>query len=552
MLQHLSIKHYALIEHLDINFDGKFNILTGETGSGKSIVLGAMSLLLGDRADISAVQEGKSKCVVEGNFDIQGLGFEPLFEKFDLDFEHPTVIRREIIATGKSRAFVNDTPVNLKVLKSFGLKLIDLHSQHQTLQINDPLYQLGILDKYAGTADSMEKYKVAYANFDKAEKALRTAEEEGRAAQNNLEFMRFQLEELEAARLDDVDEEALEEELNMLGNADEIAGGLSKALYALTDGDAPVRTALQQALESLSQLSKYAKTYEELSERLKSAEIEIDDIAAEADALLGKIEADPKRLSVLEDVQSTLYRLGQKHGADGVAALIALRNELRKSVAEADNLDDRLDELKALRKAALEETGKAGSALRKKRQASQAGLNKEIVAVLKGLNMPDAQLETIISPLEKPGPLGMDRVEFLFSANAGRKPAPLKEVASGGELSRLMLAVKYITARSGLRTTIVFDEIDTGVSGEVADSMGAIMRTMADGLQVICITHLPQIAAKGSAHYKVFKEIKNGRTFTDIARLDESNRIREIAQMLSGAKTTDAALANAKDLLESA
>lgn len=552
MLQHLSIKHYALIERLEIKFDSRFNILTGETGSGKSIVLGAMSLLLGERADTGAVQEGKSKCVVEGSFDIKGLGFEPIFEKYDLDFEDTTVIRREIIATGKSRAFVNDTPVNLKVLKSFGLRLIDLHSQHQTLQINDPLYQLGILDKYAGTDDVMENYKRAYAALDKAEKTLRTAEEQGRAAQNNLEFMRFQLEELEVARLDDIDEEALEEELNMLGNADEIAGGLSKTLMALTDGDAPVRASLQQALEALAHLSKYARTYEELSERLKSAEIEIDDIAAEADTLLGKTEADPGRLSALEEVQSTLYRLGKKHGADGASALIALRNELRKSVAEADNLDDRLEDLKALRNSALAEAQKAGEALRKKRKSTTDRLNSEIVKVLKSLNMPDAQLVTQITPLEVPGPIGLDRVEFLFSANAGRKPAPLKEVASGGELSRLMLAVKYITARSGLRTTIVFDEIDTGVSGEVADSMGDIMRTMAEGLQVICITHLPQIAAKGTAHYKVFKEIKDGRTVTDIVRLDEGLRIREIAQMLSGAKTTDAALANAKDLLKSA
>lgn len=552
MLQHLSIKHYALIERLEIKFDGKFNILTGETGSGKSIVLGAMSLLLGDRADTGAVQEGKSKCVVEGSFDIHGLGFEPLFEKFDLDYEHPTVIRREIIATGKSRAFVNDTPVNLKVLKSFGLKLIDLHSQHQTLQINDPLYQLGILDKYAGTVELMEAYKRAYGKLNEAEKTLRAAEEQGRAAQNNLEFMRFQLEELEAAGLDDIDEEALEEELNMLGNADEIAGSLGKALYALTEGDAPVRASLQQALEAFANLAKYARTYEELSERLKSAEIEIDDIAAEADALLGITEADPGRLSALEEVQSTLYRLGQKHGADGAAALIALRNDLRKSVADADNSDDRLEELRALRLAALDEAKKAGEALRKKRKSVTADLNREIIEVLKSLNMPDAQLQAEMTPLETPGPLGLDRVEFLFSANAGRKPAPLKEVASGGELSRLMLAVKYITARSGLRTTIVFDEIDTGVSGEVADSMGTIMRTMAEGLQVICITHLPQIAAKGTAHYKVFKEIKDGRTVTDIARLDEGLRVREIAQMLSGAKTTDAALANAKDLLESA
>lgn len=549
MLRSLSVKHYALIESLDIEFDEGLNILTGETGSGKSIILGAMTLLSGERADTSAVQEGKRKCVVEGHFDIEGLHLKMLFEGADLDFEPLTVIRREINANGKSRAFVNDTPVNLKVLREIGLKLIDLHAQHQTLKINDPGYQLGLLDRYAQTGGERENYREAYDDFKQRETALTEAEEEGRKNRQNLDFLRFQLEELEAAKLDEIDEAALEEELNLLENADEISAGLAKAVYALSEAEFNAASALREAREAYASLAKYGKTYDELRDRCKSAEIETADIAAETESLLGNTEADPAKLASLEAVRDTVYRLGMKHSVEGVSGLIELRDSLRHAVSNAETLDDRLGEMRKAVDSALQEVQKRASKLTRKRQQAVAPLCKEIVGVLRSLNMKDARLEAKITAADVPGPSGTDRAEFLFSANAGRKPSPLKDTASGGELSRLMLAVKQIGARHAGRSTIVFDEIDTGVSGEVADSMGRIMQTMSAGIQVISITHLPQIAAKGDAHFRVYKTEEDGTAVTKIAPLSSAERITEIAQMLSGAKTTEAAMANAKALL---
>lgn len=550
MLQHLSIKHYALIERLEIQFEEQLNILTGETGSGKSIVLGAMGLLLGERADIRTVQEGKTKCIVEGTFVINGLGLEPLFAKNDLDYEPVTTIRREVLASGKSRTFVNDTPVNLKVLKAIGMRIIDIHSQHQTMQINDAAYQLGILDKYAATREALDTYQAAFAQYRSAQKALAAATSEDVEVRRNLDFIRFQLKELELAALDGLNQTELDEELNLLSNADEIAGGLGKALDALSEGEVNVRLSLRAAIDGLAPLKGYARHFEELQDRLRSAEIELNDVSSEVSALLDKVEVDPERLAKLEALQGNLFRLEQKHGVQGVEALTALRDDLRRQVLEVDNFDERIAALKRDAQNALADVEKQGKVLRTRRQAHIEGFCKEIVSLLKFLNMPQARMSVVLEPLEEPGSQGLDRANFFFTANAGHKLAPLREVASGGELSRLMLAIKHISVKGSSRSTIVFDEIDTGVSGEVAHSMGRIMKGMSQGLQVICITHLPQIAAKGNAHYKVYKEIKEGRTVANITRLDESERVQEIAQMLSGANTTDAALANARELLE--
>ncbi len=549
MLRHLSIQHYALIEQLDIAFGPRLNIMTGETGSGKSIVLGAMSLLLGERADLRVVQEGKTKCVVEGTFSTAGLGLEPLFVENDLDFDEPCLLRREILASGKSRAFINDTPVNLKVMREVAMRLIDIHSQHQTLQINDPLYQLNILDRFAQCDDLRGEYTSAFAAYRHAKVALEDAVEQDRLLRNNLDFLRFQHKELDAAQLDGIDQLALEEELNMLSNADEISGGLGKALNALSEGEVTVSQLLREAIEGIGNLSNFARQYEELDERLQSAEIELDDVAREVEALLGKVEVDPQRLARLEAQQGNLFKLEQKHGVEGVEALRELRDSLKQKVNERDNFDELLEQLREVEMLALKDVRKHGEALRAMRKKAGPAFGKEIAKLLKALNMPNATLEVKLEALAEPGPNGLDKAVFYFSANAGHKPAPLREVASGGELSRLMLAIKHISSAQAMNSTIVFDEIDTGVSGEVAHSMGRIMQGMGEGMQVICITHLPQIAAKGEAHYKVYKEIREGRTITDIVRLDEEERIQEIAQMLSGAKTTDASLKNARELL---
>jgi DNA repair protein RecN (Recombination protein N) len=549
MLLQLTIKNYALIDSLDIEPGAGLNILTGETGSGKSIILGALGLLLGERAESRIVQEGKSKCVVEGSFDLQGKKLQKFFLKHAIDYENLSTVRREILSTGKSRAFVNDTPVNLKLLKSLGMRLIDIHSQHQTLQVNDARFQLNVIDSFAKTATRQAEYGAAYAKFSLARKALDAAISEDQNARNNLDFIRFQLKELEAVDLDGLDQTALDEELSMLANADAIAGGLGKAFNALSEAEVNVRGSLREAIEGLQHISAFARQYAELHERLKSAEIELDDVAREVEALLGKVEVDPQRLTRLENVQNTVFRLEQKHGLQGVGALCGLRDDLRKQVKAVDHFDEQLEELRQAESAALEAVNVSGKQLSDKRLAGIPALRESIVKVLKSLNMPHAILDVKLEPLADPSAQGLDRAAFYFSANAGQKPALLKEVASGGELSRLMLAIKHITASGGGRGTIVFDEIDTGVSGEVAHSMGRIMRGMASDVQVICITHLPQIAAKGSTHFKVFKKTEDGHTLTEMCVLDEAERVQEIAQMLSGAKTTDAALANARELL---
>ncbi len=549
MLQHISIKHYALIESLEISLGAGLNILTGETGSGKSIILGALGLMLGDRAETRVVQEGKPKCIVEGTFLMEGLGLEPLFAENDLDYFSTTTIRREILATGVSRAFVNDTPVNLKLLRELALRLIDIHSQHQTLQINDHNFQLDTLDRYAGAAKERTAYLRCYANYTGTVKALDDAQERERVLRKDREFTEFQLRELEEAALDGIDDEMMEEEFNLLTNAEEISARLQASLQALSEGNEPAAANIRLARDSMNSLSGYSKSYAELAERLKSVLIETNDIASEIDRFTSKVEADPARLAGLNDVRNALFRLEQKHGVSGLAALIELREVLRNNLKSSDSAAEEIEKLEAqllVQNNELLAAGKALSAVRKKSVVKFPG---EIESILKSLNMAQARFEVHLEPADKPTPSGLDKIQMLFSANAGKKPEVLRLVASGGELSRLMLAVKKITAEASPRTTIVFDEIDTGVSGEVAHAMGNIMLQMARGLQVLCITHLPQIAAKGEHHYKVFKVTDNGVARTDIASLNSNDRVVEIAQMLSGAKTSDAALANAKELL---
>ncbi len=458
-------------------------------------------------------------------------------------------MRREILANGKSRAFVNDTPVNLKVMRDLGMRLLDIHSQHQTLQINDPSFQLDIIDRFAETQTEYASYRTLYLEHSRLSKELQKMKEQAREGKNELDFIRFQHEELESAGLDKIDEAAIEESFNMLSNAEEISLKLSQILGLLSEGEQPAVQTLAQAREQMDHIGGYAKSYEELADRIKSTAIELDDIAREVERLAGKSESDPEELARINEIRSAIFRLEQKHGVQGVEALKTLRDELSDRLFSNDDLDERIEkaekELAQLEAALL----KAGQKLHDKRAKALPGFSKEIVAVLKLLNMKQAQFEVLLEMAADPSTDGYDRIQMLFSANAGRKPEQLKHVASGGELSRLMLAVKKLSARATQRTTIVFDEIDAGVSGEVADSMGQIMKEMAAGMQVICITHLPQIAAKGTAHFKVYKSIEKNLATTRIDRLEEASRVVEIAQMLSGARTTDAALANARDLL---
>jgi len=549
MLQHISIRHYALIEHLEIQFDEGLNILTGETGSGKSIILGALSLILGDRAESRVVQEGKQKCVVEGIFKLEGENLIDWFNRADLDYDVQTTLRREILSNGKSRAFINDTPVNLKVLRDLAMRLLDIHSQHQTLQINDSGFQLEIVDRFAETQMELTQYRSVYKAYSESIQKLSRLIAEGLEARKEMDFVHFQLEELESIKLEEIDEESIEESFQLLTNAEDIALRLNSTLEYLSDGDQPAMPALRSAVETMNHIAGFSKSYGELAERLKSSLIELDDVSREIELLAGKVEVDPRELERINELRATIFKLEQKHGISGVAALISLRNEKKQRIEFNDHVEDEIAETESVLKELKVKLITTAEVLSVKRQKKMPSFSVEIVSLLKILNMKQARFEVQFEKTENPTVDGYDRLSMLFSANAGRKPEQLKHVASGGELSRLMLAVKKMSSNVSQRTTIVFDEIDSGVSGEVANSMGRIMKDMAQGMQVICITHLPQIAAKGTAHYKVFKSEENGQTKTGIVRLDENDRIGEIAQMLSGSVTTEAALANARDLL---
>lgn len=550
MLQHLSIKHYALIEDLEIDFDKSLNILTGETGSGKSIILGALGLIIGERAETRVVQEGKNKCVVEASFNISGMGLEPRFKAADLDYEEVSIVRREILSTGKSRAFVNDTPVNLNVLKDLGLHLLDIHSQHQTIQINDPKFQLDVLDRYAGTAKERAAYREVFSAYSAKQRELAHLLQVQKESMNEADFIRFQVEELRAANLDKIDEETFEEEYNTLANAEEITQTLSGTVEILSNGNDPVIASLNSARELLARISNISKSYAEIADRLKSSIIEIDDIASELENTLGSIEADPQRLAVLEEIRATVFRLEKKHNVQGLSELKEKRDGLEAKLSKTDSLDHDIEKVEKELIGIYNDLKKAGAKLTEKRSGQLKKFSSEIEKVLSSLNMKSVTLIMDMTQTSEPNHDGFDKLTMLFSANAGRKPEPLKMVASGGELSRLMLAIKKLSAKQSDGKTIIFDEIDTGVSGEVANSMGTIMKEMAAEMQIICITHLPQIASKGVAHYKVYKIEKNNVVKTEIERLSADERIVEIAQMLSGANTSDAALANARELLK--
>ncbi len=549
MLKHLSIKNYALIESLEIEFDRGLNILTGETGSGKSIILGALGLLIGDRAETRVVQDGMAKCIVEGSFDLTNKSLESVFDKYDIDFEEITLIRREILSSGKSRAFINDTPVKLNVLKDIGMRLLDIHSQHQTIQINDPKFQLSVVDRNAQTAEELKSYQECFQQWKTTRRDLEIARKAATESRNESDFIRFQLNELREANLDTMDAESIEEEYNTLAHAEDITRALSESAGFLSEQENAVLQSIKESKERIDRIAHLAKGYSVIAQRLQSVYIEIDDIVQEIEQMRDGVEADPMQLELLEEKRSIIFRLEKKHVVNGVQELIEKRNELQARLDETDNLEERIAKLENKALTEFQNLAEAGKKLSDKRRKTLDSFSKEIQSVLKVLNMKAARFEIDLIPLEDPSERGFDAIEMRFSANAGRKPEPLKYVASGGELSRLMLAIKNISANSTERKTILFDEIDTGVSGEVANAMGTIMKEMALDLQVICITHLPQIASKGTAHFKVYKRKTSGKENTHIERLNPEERVVEIAQMLSGASTTQAALQNAKDLL---
>lgn len=550
MLKHLAVKNYALIENLEVDFSSGLTTITGETGSGKSIILGALGLILGDRADVKSLKDEQKKCVIEGVFDIREYNLQALFADLDLDHENTSYFRREIVPSGKSRAFINDTPVNLVQLREVALRLIDIHSQHQTLQINDAAYQLAIIDKVAENNALITEYQKLFGDYKKLLKELATLIESEKQNKAELDFFKFQWAELDENKLEEIEQDDWEEELNSLNHAEDIKEKLLEADNLLSEGELNVITNLKHAKLAISKVSTFNKSISELDQRLDSSIIELQDIASEISQLASSSELDPKRQEYLSNRLDNLYRLLQKHSIENVKELIELREELNAKIFAVESMDEKIQNLQKQVEERSDQLKKAGKSIRNEREKAAPVFIDRIKEILGSLNMGDADLRVEFEPLLEPSISGWDKVTLYFKANKGSRFNELKQVASGGELSRLMLAIKACISRAGGMPTIIFDEIDSGVSGEIADSMGDIMKEMSADMQVISITHLPQIAAKGNSHFKVYKELIGESTQTGLLALSEEGRIDELAQMLSGKKAGEAAIANARDLLQ--
>jgi DNA repair protein RecN (Recombination protein N) len=558
MLQRLSISNYALIDNLEISFDSGLNILTGETGAGKSIILGALSLILGQRAESRYFFNQQKKCVIEGSFKIGAFHLKHFFEDNDLDYEAETVLRREISADGKSRAFVNDTPVNLPALKALGEKLIDIHSQHATLEINDPEFQLLVVDAVAKHDNLLNDYRAKFRSYKKGTVKLQQLIAESNKTKSDLDYYQFQFDELEKASLAADEQELLEQELYALNNASEIKRNLLGAYYLMHEGEASAIIQLREAGHQLTALEKFNPQIAELYQRLNSAIIELKDIATEIEIIEQRTHINEARAEEINTRLSLIYNLQKKHRLNSNAELLQLQDELSDKIQQVVFGDEAIEKLRQQLHTDKKELETLAAELSANRKKIIPVIETKVLQGLNEMGMGNAALKIELSsptghnsPLGGLGDNGIDIVCFLFTANKGHALAEMSKVASGGELSRLMLSIKSLIAQNTALPTIIFDEIDTGVSGEVANKVGQIMERLADNLQVITITHLPQIASKGKSHYFVYKDDEGTTTYTRIKQLDQQERVLEIAKMLSGDKPGESALQNARELLES-
>ncbi len=549
MLQRLSIRNYALIQELSIDLRPGFTIITGETGAGKSILLGALALLLGERADPAVLRDPAKKCVVEAQINIERYALSDFFKSNDLDEEITCIIRREINPAGKSRAFINDTPVNLNQLRELGARLIDIHSQHDTLLLNSSSFQLQLLDAPAGNTASLSAYREVYSLWKKKKKELEELRTEEARLRSEQDFLQFQFDELEQAHLQPHELQTIEQEFTALSHAEEIKTHLAAAVSGLEDEHHGVLQALKQVQFSLQQAAKYAAAATSVHERVQSTLIELRDILTETEEQSDKLEADPKRLDALRTRLDQINHLLNKHRCSSSDDLILLHQQFEERLLQAASVGEDLTRLERELDTIYAQVMLQATAISARRKAIVPSIVKESTRTLQRLGMPKTTLHVELSEREYPELNGIDKVKILFSANAGSLPQELSKVASGGELSRLMLSLKKIIAGSVSLPTIIFDEIDTGVSGAVADSMGEILKEMGTELQVLAITHLPQIASKGLDHLKVIKSTVGKETTSQLIRLTESDRIDEIAGMLSGKELSDAAISNARSLL---
>ena len=550
MLKHLYIKNFTLIDELDIELYQGFSVITGETGAGKSIILGALGLLLGQRADSKAIKQGAEKCVIEAHFDLSRYGMTDFFEENEIEYDAADcIVRRELTASGKSRAFINDTPVQLSLLKELGEQLVDIHSQHQNLLLNKQDFQLNVVDIIAGDEKELQLYQQAYTQYHATEKELCALKESIEQNRQNADFLQFQFEELTQANLAEGEQEELEQKSETMSHSEEIKSALYEADNALSADQTGVVGSLRTALSAIRQIEKVLPDASELVERLDSSYIELKDIAQEISSQMEHVDFDPAELDAINNRLDKLYDLEKKYHVETVEELIAKRDELKIQLGRIENSDEALAELQQKLAAQLAQAQKAAEILTQMRTKAAKQIEKEMQGRLMPLGMPNVRfsIEMNKEPLNASG---QDKVAFLFSANTSTPLQPISQVASGGEIARVMLSLKAMISGAKL-PTIIFDEIDTGVSGKTAEKMAEIMQEMGHHeRQVISITHLPQIAALGSAHYKVEKEETAKGTISRMRKLSDDERVLEIAQMLSGSNVSEAAISNAKQLLK--
>ncbi len=549
MLKHLLIENYALIEELDADFSEGLTVITGETGAGKSILLGALSLILGQRADTRVLRDLHKKCIIEGTFSLKDLPVKDTFDAFDLDYEDFSLFRREITPQGKSRAFINDTPVKLPVMKAIAEKLIDIHSQHESLLVGTSSFQFDVVDSFAKQLDQIAEYRRLFDRYNDFQRQLEELETEERNSRTDLDYYRFQLDELEQAAPDPEEYRRNEEEMAVLRNAEEIGYKLEKALYLLQQSEINIHDQLNEATSLLRSMEAYGTDYTQLAERLNSVLIEVKDIASELSSLSDTVVHDPDQAKLIEERLDQINKLMLKHNATDIKELLEVRDQYRAKIEETDSLEEKINNQKQQIRQIAKELEIRAKDIAEGRARAIPEIEKEVLGLLKDLGMPGARFKIARKPLEHFSRHGKDHIGFLFNANVGGKLQDLSSVASGGELSRFMLSIKSMISQKMLLPTIIFDEIDTGISGETSTRVANILQHMSDTMQVIAITHLPQIASRGDTHLLVYKTVENGQTNTYLRQLSKEGRIDEVAKMLGGEKPSRVMVETAKELI---
>ena len=548
MLKHLTIKNYALIRHLELEPSAHLNVVTGETGAGKSIMLGAIGLLMGNRAETKVLWDENEKCVTEGVFNIKDYKLKSFFKSEDLDYDDNTVIRREISPGGKSRAFINDTPVTLEVMKRVGSLLMDIHSQHETLLLGNQSFQLKLIDAYAENQTLLEQYAEVWSEYLKAKKEYETLTSEAETLRAEADYIRFQLDELTKANFEESEQASLESEIKIMEHSEEIKNRFQTVLELLSRSEYASRTSLAEARGHLQSISSYADKYTGLFQRLDSVLIELDDLLNEIENEEERIEFDPERAEFVKERLSVLYRLLKKHRAADLKELLVIQENLREKDSITSNVDEALSKAKNAFDAADKKVRTLAAKISETRKKTLKPLSNQLVKLLQEVGILNATLQIDVQPTE-PTSTGIDKIDILFSANKGIAPRPLAQVASGGEFSRLMFCIKYVMAEKTAMPTLILDEIDSGISGEVAIKLGNLMKSMSKTHQLITISHLPQVAAKGDSHYLVYKDNSAAKTMSNIRELKKEERIQEIAKMIGGENPSKIALQNAQELL---